>query len=673
MSRKILFILIISIIVSINLTGVWGNTEDSLTISLKDKLIPLETTKAENGFEDLMPLKEILKDKKIIGIGEATHGTAEFFEMKHRIFEFLVKEMNYKIFGIEAEFGSSKIINDYILGEGGNIGRCLESMKVWTWDTKEVSDMIIWMKEYNESVEDDDKIRFYGFDMQAIDNSLLYVFDYLSRVGVDSFEHYTRNLKEFWIGNIDPIKIGKTEKFTEDVDRIHSDITKNKNEYIENSSNEEYDLILHHLEVIYQYLDFVKDSNPIRGFNKSDYYKAKNINWILDHENKYHGNDKIMLWAHNTHISNENNLYTAMGNNLKKINGDNYYSIGFDFYQGDFVAMTSPIYAIIGGGKLSKIHIDSTPKGSFAYEMMKTDIPISFLDFKEAKEDKILLDFLSKKTHVNGIGAVYAGKPHNIGPFNEVILEDTFDGMIFIKSTTAGVRYRKGTKLPDGNKSIILNYVSQIILVIVGFLSILISTIKVSKNSKEKRQVKYHILSKDAEDSVDNKGLKGLIIKANNYFNSIPTFKYLILIILTLTSLNITFNKINSVDTYYIFRYSNIISFVVNLMYLILIELIKVYLFFILPLKILKEKFGSKFTRLSIIIIAAIIGSIISTLGYRHLGIGLYYFSILLTFINALIYCYSYELFYYREETPIYNFIIILTIYNVLMILLQNI
>lgn len=670
MNRRILTIFIISIIVFINFTRVWGNTEDSLTIGLKENLIPINTTKAENGFEDLMPLKEILKDKKIVGMGEATHGTAEFFEMKHRMFEFLVEEMGYRIFAIEVEFGSSKIINDYILGEGGNIGRCLDSMKVWTWSTKEVADMIIWMKEYNESIKDDDKIRFYGVDMQVIDNSLIYIFDYLKRVGEDSSEYYTRNLKEFWIGKIDPIENGKTEEFIKDVDKIHIDMIKNKNEYIGNSSNEEYDLILHHIEVVYQYLDFIKDSNSIRGFNKSDYYKAKNINWILDHENKYYGNDRIMIWAHNTHIANEKKPYIVMGNNLKKINGDNYYSIGFDFYQGDFVATTSPIYAIISGGKLSKFHIDSTPKGSFAYEMMKTDIPISFLDFKKVKEDKILLDFLSKKTHVNSIGAVYGGKIHNIGPFNEVILKDTFDGMIFIKSTTAAVRYRKGTELPDGTKSIVLNYVSQIILVMAGFLAIIISTIKVSKDSKIKIQAKYPILSNDNEDSVDKRGIRGLIIKVNNYFNSIATFKYLILIGLTLTALNIVFNQVNSEDTYYMFRESNIIAIVVNLTYLILSGLIKVYLFFILPLKILKEKFGSKFTRLSIIIISSIIGTVISTLVSPYLGMGLYYPSIILSFVNALIYCYSYELFYDREETPIANFIIILTFYNVLMILL---
>ena len=67
---------------------------DSISSKLKEMVYPLTTTKAGNGFEDLQPLKEILKDVNILGMGEATHGTKEFFEMKHRMFEFLVEEMD---------------------------------------------------------------------------------------------------------------------------------------------------------------------------------------------------------------------------------------------------------------------------------------------------------------------------------------------------------------------------------------------------------------------------------------------------------------------------------------------------------------------------------------------------------------------------------------------------
>ncbi len=78
-----------------------------LTIALNQQLILLKTLEPGDGFGDLEKLKVILKDKPIIGIGEATHGTHEFFLFKHRMLQFLVKEMGVKTFVIEDDFANA--------------------------------------------------------------------------------------------------------------------------------------------------------------------------------------------------------------------------------------------------------------------------------------------------------------------------------------------------------------------------------------------------------------------------------------------------------------------------------------------------------------------------------------------------------------------------------------
>ena len=109
--------------------GIKVQAKNELTEKLKDNIITIKTTKAEEGFEDLMPLKDILMDKKIVGIGEATHGTADFFDMKHRMFEFLVEELGYRIFVIEAQFGDGQIVNDYILNGNGTLEFSSKALK----------------------------------------------------------------------------------------------------------------------------------------------------------------------------------------------------------------------------------------------------------------------------------------------------------------------------------------------------------------------------------------------------------------------------------------------------------------------------------------------------------------------------------------------------------------
>lgn len=671
MNKKILATFLITTMILTGFIGVWASSEDNLTTELRENLISLDTTLAESGFDDLMPLKEILKDKRIIGMGEATHGTAEFFQMKHRTFEFLVKEMGYKAFAMEVEFGTTSSMNNYILGKGNSLPRAMDTLGMWTWNTKEVADMITWMRGYNESVEDEDKIRFYGFDMQSIYGSFPYVLEYLSRFGSHPIEGYDKNLVEGWEREINPIKRGKEEEFRQDIDNIHNELLENKDEYINHSSLEEYDLVFHQVETIYQYLNFI-DLSLMETFDARDLYMAENVKWILDYENKHYNNDKIMLWAHNGHITNERKPNITMGSNLKDIYGDEYYSIGFDFYKGSFVATNRPNLPMLNNARLSNFHIDSTEKVSFAYEMMKTNIPISFIDFQGVRGNDLLSDFLSERIHVNYIGAAYSGPLSDMSPYNKIILQDSFDGMIFIESTTAAERFNS-RELADGSRSILIRNILYIVLVLAGIFGIIISAIRIIKDSKTEDMEQYYILNKD---SVDRKGLKGLIIKINNYFNSISSIKYIVFSSLTLTLLRLIFNMVNSYVTYSMLRYSNLIFIVVILFNGIVSNLITILLCYILPLKILKSKLSSKLSNLSQIIITSIIATVINLLRYQFLGvsggIGLssLYISIVLIFIKAMIYCYIYDFFYTKNVKPIPYFILILTLVNIFILLL---
>jgi len=132
---------------------------------VRSNAIPFETAEAEHEFADLEPLRELIGDARIVSLGEGTHGTREFFQMKHRLLEFLASEMGFTIFSIEANMPESYRINDYVLGGEGNPKELMEGMYFWTWNTQEVLDMILWMRTFNESGAG--TLEFTGFDMQA--------------------------------------------------------------------------------------------------------------------------------------------------------------------------------------------------------------------------------------------------------------------------------------------------------------------------------------------------------------------------------------------------------------------------------------------------------------------------------------------------------------------------
>ena len=138
---------------------------DSVTEWIRTNAIRLSTTEAGRGFADLQALKPLIGDARIVSLGEATHGTREFFQLKHRLLEFLATEMGFTIFSIEANMPEAYRLNDYVLNGTGDPGELLRGMYFWTWDTEEVLEMIRWMREFNASGRG--RVQFTGFDMQT--------------------------------------------------------------------------------------------------------------------------------------------------------------------------------------------------------------------------------------------------------------------------------------------------------------------------------------------------------------------------------------------------------------------------------------------------------------------------------------------------------------------------
>ena len=132
---------------------------------IRGTAIRLTTPVAGHGFDDMQPLKKIVGDARIVSLGEATHGTREFFQLKHRMLEFLATQMGFTIFSIEANMPEAYRLNDFVLNGTGDPLKLISGMYFWTWNTQEVLDMVLWMREFNKSGKG--RVEFTGFDMQT--------------------------------------------------------------------------------------------------------------------------------------------------------------------------------------------------------------------------------------------------------------------------------------------------------------------------------------------------------------------------------------------------------------------------------------------------------------------------------------------------------------------------
>ncbi len=153
---------------------------------LRAHALPLATAEAGHGFEDLQPLKEIIGGARIVALGEGTHGTREFFQMKHRLVEFLASEMGFTIFSIEASTPEAYELDAYVLGAPGDPRALIGGMHFWTWNTEEVLAMVEWMRAFNASKKG--TIHFTGFDMQTPDVAMENVAEFLGSVDPERAE-----------------------------------------------------------------------------------------------------------------------------------------------------------------------------------------------------------------------------------------------------------------------------------------------------------------------------------------------------------------------------------------------------------------------------------------------------------------------------------------------------
>ena len=141
---------------------------------------PFETCEPRDDQQDLASLRRIVGNAHVVALGDGTCGTREFFQLKHRIVEYLASEMGFTMFAIEANMPESRKINDYVLTGQGDPRLLLSGLKYWPWNTEEMLGFVEWMRRFNASGRG--RLEFAGFDMTKPDVPMEIVQSFFRRV-----------------------------------------------------------------------------------------------------------------------------------------------------------------------------------------------------------------------------------------------------------------------------------------------------------------------------------------------------------------------------------------------------------------------------------------------------------------------------------------------------------
>ena len=114
---------------------------------------------------------KVSNNVNVVAIGEAAHGCKDFQELKLSVLKKMVKDYDFRAFALEADYGECAAINRYIQGGDGDIESIVKTFSFPIYRTKQMEELILWMREYNSTVSEGEKLRFYGFDMQNPETS----------------------------------------------------------------------------------------------------------------------------------------------------------------------------------------------------------------------------------------------------------------------------------------------------------------------------------------------------------------------------------------------------------------------------------------------------------------------------------------------------------------------
>ncbi|QJB30034.1 erythromycin esterase family protein [Chitinophaga oryzae] len=389
---------------------------------LKTHAMPLKAVDAGHGGDDLQGLKPLIGNARIVALGECTHGSGEVFRVKHRLLEFLVTEMGFRIFAIEANLPEASIMNEYVLYGKGTAEKGLDALYFWTWHTREVLEMAKWMRAYNIA-HPDKMVQFTGFDMQyskgACDNLLQFAAQYAAELKplMDSVVRYCDRLKT--AGADQAFSREDKVRLKEWLEQAGDLLKKNQRRYTQQAGDSIVEWQARNLVVLQQY--FLLATQYGSSFNIRDKAMAENIEWLA----KRYPGQKIVLWAHNGHVSRHPAL---MGGHLDKTFKKQMVVIGFGTAKGSYTAIKK--------GEIKRDNVLAPPvPRSFEGYAQASGIGNFILDIRKRQLQEEPASWLLRYARLRSIGSMAMDGGNAQFEYN--ILPDAYDALIYLDNTSA--------------------------------------------------------------------------------------------------------------------------------------------------------------------------------------------------------------------------------------------
>lgn len=392
---------------------------------------------------DLGPLLERIGDARVVLLGEASHGTSEFYRMRARISRELIQRKDFNIVAIEGDWPDAARIDHYVRHSEypASEWTAFARFPQWMWRNEEVRAFVDWLRDANADKPSGARTAFYGLDLYSLHNSIQEVLTYLDGIDPATAEVARQRYGCLTPWQTDPAAYGHAA-LTGSYRTCEKHVVRMLGEMLEKREQ-------------YTALDGERFTNAVHNArliaNAERYYRVmyygSRASWNLRDEHMFdtlrdllearRPDSKAIVWAHNSHIGNAAATEMSargefnIGELCRQHFGEAAYSIGFGTHAGTVAAASD------WGGPMEVKTVRPSLPGSYERLFHDSGTTNFLLPLRDGRAARQHLAALSEPRLQRAIGVIYRPESEINSHYFQAVLPLQFDEYIWFDQTTA--------------------------------------------------------------------------------------------------------------------------------------------------------------------------------------------------------------------------------------------
>jgi len=391
--------------------------------------------------EDLDRLVERFGDRTYVLLGEATHGTSEYYRWRSRLTARLIQEKDFSFVAVEGDWTDCYEINRCVKGlpeSHETIRDALETFErwpTWLWANWETLEFLDWLEIHNQTLDEVERVGFYGLDVYSLFESMEAVVDYLEDIDPDAaaearaayrcFEPYGDDAQEY-ARALRMVPETCEEEVVEMLARLREQVAAYDHCREDYFNAEQNALVAKNAEQYYR--EMVQ--GDVDSWNIRDRHMVETLERLQDH---YGSGAKCIVWAHNTHVGDARATDMEARGRLnvgqlvreRKARSD-VALVGMGAHRGSAIAADS------WGARLEEMTVPPAQEGSYEDIFERAGGLDRILVTEDLPEDSPL----ARPRGHRAIGVVYH-PAHESGNYVPTVLPDRYDAFIHLSVTSA--------------------------------------------------------------------------------------------------------------------------------------------------------------------------------------------------------------------------------------------